>query len=52
MPVDHVENIKEKARDLAAALVAAKAAGISEGLILPELITVFREAGVIPDELG
>jgi len=52
MTVDHVENIKAKARDLAEALIAAKAAGISEGLILPELITVFREAGIIPDGIG
>lgn len=51
MPIDHIETIKAKARDLADALVAAKTAGVSEALILPELITVFRDAGVIPDGL-
>lgn len=45
---EHVENVKEKARELIAAMNEAEAAGVPPVSLLPELVTVFREAGMIP----
>ena len=44
----HIEAVREKARALIAALDEATSAGISQAVLLPELVSVFREAGLMP----
>lgn len=39
------------ARDLCDSIKSAQEAGVSEALILPALIAVFREAGMLPEGL-
>lgn len=48
---EHVAAVEAHARDLCASLHAATEAGVSSALVLPALIGVFREAGMIPQDL-
>ena len=41
--------VEERGRALCEAVKAANEAGVSEALLLPALIDVFREAGMLPD---
>lgn len=41
--------VEAKGQELCSAVKAATAAGTSDALILPALIGVFREAGMLPD---
>lgn len=41
--------VEERGRSLCEAVKAANEAGVSEALLLPALIDVFREAGMLPD---
>lgn len=45
---EHVELVKEKAKELIEALNGATDAGVSHAALLPELVSVFREAGMVP----
>lgn len=49
---EHLQAIDEKARELGAQLVAAKEDGVSEALILPCLMSVFRDLGMLPAGIG
>ena len=46
-----VRRVEEASKDLADAVKAAEAGGVSEALIFPALVGVFREAGMVPDWL-
>ena len=46
--LEHVELVKEKAGDLCRALTEASDAGVSQALLLPELMVVFRDFGMLP----
>ena len=48
-PEAHIAAIREAAQHLAEAITAATAADVSQALILPELLAVFRESGLVPD---
>ena len=48
-PDAHIAAIREAAQHLAEAITAATAADVSQALILPELLAVFRESGLVPD---
>lgn len=41
-----LEAVRVQARELAAALGAAQDAGVSPAVLLPELVAVFRDAGL------
>ena len=47
----HVEKITQHAEDLCAAIEVASEDGVSHSVILPALLTVFREAGMFPENL-
>lgn len=42
-------NVRRAAEDLAVSLHAAEDAGISQAVLLPELVAIMREAGLMPD---
>lgn len=46
-----VENVKQDAHRLALSLQAATEANVSQALLLPALFMVFREAGMLPENL-
>jgi hypothetical protein len=46
---DRVALVEARGRDLCEAVKAANEAGVSEALLLPALIDVFRQAGMLPD---
>ncbi len=45
---EQVERVKEAAAALIEALNAAQDAGVSHAVLLPELVAMFREAGMVP----
>lgn len=45
----HVIVVEAKARELCDSVKAATEAGVSDALLLPALLGVFREAGMLPD---
>ena len=47
----YVAAVETHARALCDALHEATAAGVSNALVLPALVGVFREAGMIPQDL-
>ena len=50
-PDAHIAAIRDAAQKLAEAITAATAADVSQALILPELLAVFRESGLVPDNM-
>ena len=46
-----VLEVEAASKQLADAVKAAEAGGVSEALIFPALVGVFREAGMVPDWL-
>lgn len=48
-PAELVADVERDARTLAESLKAANEAGVSPALILPRLVLVFREAGMMPE---
>lgn len=46
-----VADVERTSKALADAVKAAEAGGVSEALIFPALVGVFREAGMVPDWL-
>ena len=48
----HVEAVTGAAQQLAERLQEATEAGVSKAVLLPALITVFREAGMMPAGLS
>ena len=47
-----VQRVEEDATTLCASVKAATEAGVPDGLLLPALVAVFREQGMIPDSLS
>ncbi len=41
--------VEERGQELCSAVKAATEAGVSDALLLPALIGVFRDAGMLPD---
>lgn len=46
---ERVALVEERGHALCEAVKAANEAGVSEALLLPALIDVFRQAGMLPD---
>lgn len=46
---EHLAVVEAQARDLCTAVKDATEAGVSDALLLPTLLAVFREAGMLPD---
>lgn len=46
---ERIALVEARGRELCAAVREANEAGVSEALLLPALIGVFREAGMLPD---
>ena len=46
-----VDQVETTAQALCNAMHAAVEGGVSQALLLPALVSVFREAGMIPDSL-
>lgn len=44
-----VTRVEEDARTLCSTVKEATAAGVPDALLLPALVAVFREAGMLPD---
>jgi hypothetical protein len=44
-----VQRVEEDGRSLCETVKAATEAGVPDGLLLPALVGVFREAGMLPD---
>lgn len=47
----HLALVERNAALLCASIKSANAAGVSDALLLPALISVFREAGLFPADL-
>jgi hypothetical protein len=45
---EHVQRVRERAQQLIEALNQAADAGVSQATLLPELVAVFQEAGMMP----
>lgn len=50
--MEHVRIVEREARALAEALRDAAEAGVGQALLLPALVSVFRDAGMLPQNLA
>lgn len=49
---EHVNEVRCRAEDLATALIAAQEAGVSPLTLIPAIMDVARETGLIPEGSG